>query len=355
MTRLLWFNMVMDAEAPVQGFMTEWVNAVAARCEAVDVITMRQGTLRLAPNVRVYSVGKEQGYSEPRRVIEFYRILSRLLRQHQYDAGFAHMIQHFAILAAPVLRLHGIPLTLWYAHKSTPLSLRVAVQLVDRVVSSSADGFRVPTPKITYIGQGIDTARFHPVERPQQPFTAITVGRVAPVKRLERMITAVQILRQEAPLPPVHLRLVGDAAPKDADYLRQLQQQVHAAGLHAQVQFVGGIPHAAVMQQYQQADVMLNMSATGSMDKAVLEAMACGLPVITANEAYKTLLAPWADHLLTPPDSAEALAERLRHLLLLPPEERRQLGADLRAVVVRDHSLDQLCARLLTVLTQPKR
>jgi glycosyltransferase involved in cell wall biosynthesis len=355
MTRILWFNMVMDAEAPVQGFMTEWVNAVAARCEGVDVITMRQGTLRLAPNVRVYSVGKEKGYSEPRRVFEFYRILARLLRQNRYQAGFAHMIQHFAILAAPVLRVQGIPLTLWYAHKSTPLSLRIAVQLVDRIVSSSADGFRLPTAKVTYIGQGIDTQRFHPVERSQQPFTAISVGRIAPVKRLERMISAVQILRQDAALPPVHLRLVGDASPKDGDYLRQLQQQVQAAALQSQVLFVGGIPHAAVMHEYQQADVMLNMSATGSMDKAVLEAMACGLPAITANEAYKTLLAPWTDHLLTPPDSAEALAERLRHLLLRSVDERRQLGADLRALVVRDHSLDQLCTRLLSVLTQPKR
>jgi len=65
------------------------INALAARCEAVDVITMRAGRLAVAPNVRVYSVGKERGYGEPRRLVEFYRLLFRLLRTQRYDACFA--------------------------------------------------------------------------------------------------------------------------------------------------------------------------------------------------------------------------------------------------------------------------
>ena len=110
--RLLIFNLVTDMDDPVLGFTTTWINALAARCEAVDVITMKMGRLAVASNVRVYSVGKERDYSEPRRAVEFYRILFGLLRQHHYDACFAHMMQLFAVMAAPLLKLHRVPITL---------------------------------------------------------------------------------------------------------------------------------------------------------------------------------------------------------------------------------------------------
>ncbi|MBL8145083.1 MAG: hypothetical protein JNL34_01745, partial [Anaerolineae bacterium] len=70
MTRLLVFNLATDADDPVLGFTTVWVNRLAAHYEAVDVITMRVGRLDVAGNVHVWSVGKERGWSEPRRVGE---------------------------------------------------------------------------------------------------------------------------------------------------------------------------------------------------------------------------------------------------------------------------------------------
>src|SRR4029079_6941240 len=133
---------------------------LAARCEAVDVITMKMGRLAVAPNVQVYSVGKEKGYSEARRFFEFYRILFRLLRQHHYEACFAHMMQLFAVMGSPVLKLYRVPITLWYAHKATGRMLQLAEKLVDHVVTSTAEGFRLPSKKVQIIGQGIDTDHF---------------------------------------------------------------------------------------------------------------------------------------------------------------------------------------------------
>ena len=100
----------------------------------------------------------------------------------------------------------------------------------------------------------------------------------------------------------------------------------------------------------QRAHVMVNMSATGSLDKAVLEAMACGLPVVTANEAFVHLLAPWREQLLTPADDPESLAQRIRALMTLNDDERAGLGSALRALVRREHSMERLVAQLLAVL-----
>src|SRR5690606_4200487 len=110
--RLLWFNLATDADSPTQGFATDWINAVAARCDAIDVLTMRAGRIEVADNVRVFSVGKEKGYGDARRAVEFYRILIRLLREHPYDACFAHIQALFAMMGTPLLKPRRIPITL---------------------------------------------------------------------------------------------------------------------------------------------------------------------------------------------------------------------------------------------------
>src|SRR5215470_18126068 len=97
--RLLLFNLATDAEDPILGFTTRWIAAMARRVEFIHVITMRAGTIEVPENVRVYSVGKEKGYSEARRAMEFYRYLFRVLRGDRIDVCFSHMIPIFTILA----------------------------------------------------------------------------------------------------------------------------------------------------------------------------------------------------------------------------------------------------------------
>jgi glycosyltransferase involved in cell wall biosynthesis len=351
--RLLLFNLMTDADDPVLGFTTVWINALAAHCEAVDVITMQAGRLALADNVRVYSVGKEKGYSEARRAVEFYRILFGLLRQHRYDACFAHMIQVFAVMGAPLLKLAGVPITLWYTHKATGRMLRLAEKLVAHIVTASPQSFGIPSSKVQVIGHGIDTDQFQPApslvtRHSSLPFTILTVSRLSPVKRLETVIAAVETLRQDG-FSHVRLRLVGGVYPRDEAYAEGLRQMVADNDLSAAVEFVGGMTLEAVVREYQQADVVVNMTATGSMDKVALEAMACGIPVITPNEAFQSLLAPWSDLLLVPPEAPEMLALRLKNLILLPPDERHALGAKLRQLVVERHSLKQLSDSLIAI------
>src|SRR5436305_10776011 len=107
--RLLLFNLATDADDPILGFTTRWVWALAKQAEFIHVITMRAGRFDLPGNVRVYSVGKEKGYSEPRRVVEFYKILTRILREDRVDVCFSHMIPLFTVLAGPILKMNGIP------------------------------------------------------------------------------------------------------------------------------------------------------------------------------------------------------------------------------------------------------
>jgi glycosyltransferase involved in cell wall biosynthesis len=349
LARLLVFNLMTDADHPVLGFTTNWLNALAERCDSLDVITMQMGRLAVADNVRVYSVGKERGYSEPRRAIEFYRILARLLAENGYQACFAHMMPLFALMGSPLLRPRRIPITLWYAHKSVTRILRAAEKQVDHVVTASAESFRLSSRKVILIGHGIDTRQFAPLGETQpHPFTFGTIGRIGPTKQTDHIIEAARILIRDG-VTGFGVRIVGGPLPGDEAYAAGLRQSAADFGLMEAITFVGAVSFERVADEYRRIDVMLNLSLTGSIDKAVLEAMACGIPVITANEAFVPLLAAWRDLLLVPHAAPDILAARLRKLMAMPAAERQSLGLALRQIVVEGHSLDRLMDRLVSL------
>ncbi|WP_337288312.1 hypothetical protein [Candidatus Methylomirabilis sp.] len=164
--RLLLFNLATDADDPILGFATLWIAALVKRMERIHVITMRAGRIEVPANVRVYSVGKERGYSEPRRAIEFYRHLLQVLRHDRIDICFSHMVPIFTVLAAPVLKTKGIPIVTWYAHPSLTWTLKLAHHVSDRMVTSVPTAYPHRNDKLVVVGQGIDMELFCPNGRP---------------------------------------------------------------------------------------------------------------------------------------------------------------------------------------------
>lgn len=348
--RLLVFNLATDAEDPILGFTTAWLRALGARVGDIDVVTMRVGRVDLPPNVHVQSVGKERGYGEPRRVVEFYRILVRLLRTHRYDACFAHMMPLFAVLASPLLRARRIRTTLWYAHAATGPMVRAAARTVAVVVTPSPESFRVRTRRdiVRVVGHGIDTKTYPlVVAEPVPPYRLLALGRVAPVKRLELLVRALPSV--EAALgTEVGLRLVG---PVDNAYAEGLMVLARRLGCENRVSIPGPRSYDKIGGVMNGTTVAMNVSATGSVDKAVLEAMACGVPVVVANEAFGFL----PDVCLAEPTASD-VAEKVVAIARMSPAARQSLGQDLRQMVEADHSLERLADLLVgQILVEPCR
>lgn len=347
--RLLLFNLATDADDPILGFTTAWITALAERAAFVDVITMSAGQSDLPGNVSVFSIGKERGYGEPRRGVEFYRILIKLLASRRYDACFAHMAPLFAVMGAPLLKARGVPITLWYVHKSTPLLLRAAEKLVDRIVTASAESFPLPSHKVVITGHGIDTTSFSPQATPRAldgRFRVLAVGRIAPIKRLDVLVEAVRILVHEHGLGNINLRLIGPVDERDLAYAETLWRQAARSGIEEIVEFVGPLSQLSLVEEYRRSDVLVSLTGTGSLDKVVLEAMSCGVPVLTANASFERLAAGLGTNLVVSDDTV-AVALGLKRLQAMGLSEKRVLGQQLRKVVERDHALDRL-ADLLT-------
>lgn len=350
---LLLFNLKTDADDSVLGFTTDWINALAGHCEHITVITMTVGRIAVPPNVEVFSVGKEKGWSESRRAIEFYRLLCQALHDRRFDACFAHMMPLFALMGWPLLKKHRVPITLWYAHRHVSLLLRAATAVVDHVVASSKSGFQIETPKLRIIGQGIDTERFVPARLPDthSGLIILTVGRISSIKRLEVLIQAVALLDAKT-RSSIRVHFVGDPLTEDdKTYLVQLRKETVANGVEGRVVFQPGMPFHCIQQSYRDADIFVNSSDTDSVDKTVLEAMSTGLPIVTSNVALCDVLGPeLSGKWVVPKNDVQIMAERLKLLANMSTAERKALGATLRDIVVQEHSLPSLVTRLLSVL-----
>ena len=346
---LLVFNLATDADDPLLAFTSDWLNTLANHFDHIDVITMRAGRLQLATNITVHSLGKEGGASEALRLFRFYTVLLRCLRRRHYVGCFAHMQPLFASLASPFLRARHIRQVLWYAHGHTPWRLRIAAKVVQRIFTATSESCRIESTILRIVGHGIDTTRFSPAEPQTQAngnFNILAVGRIDPVKRLEILLAAAEQLRAQSSEIRWRLQIVGATSGNHDEYAQHLQNEARSR-LGDCVEFIGACPFSQLAKIYQNADLLWSASGTGSLDKVLLEAMACGLPVITSNAAAGELLAPWADALLITPElppekQAQLFAARTRPWLRSSVQERHQLGPQLRRVVIEEHNLIQL-------------
>ena len=322
--------------------------------EKIYVIALEKRLADLPENIEVYSLGKENGNNGMMRFVKFNRYLAKTVLHKKVDIIFTHMCPEYALLAFPYAKIMGVPVVMWYSHGNVDIRLRLAHLLVDRVVASSRHGFRLQSNKLTIVGQGIDVEQFKPKAsipaHPDGKKTVLSAGRISPVKDYKTLIESVGILINRKRIKGLEFKIAGGAPLRQEDaYLSSLKDMVGKYRLEDHVHFTGPIPHSRIEGYYQSCDLFISASNTGSLDKAVLEAMACGKIVLTSNEAFKEVFDVHADRLMFAKGNAEGLAQQIDSLSKMDEAGRKQLGEQLRDSVVRGHSLDALTDKLVDV------
>jgi glycosyltransferase involved in cell wall biosynthesis len=352
--RMLLFNLATDADDPILGFTTRWIWTLAARVHSMQVVTMRMGRVHVPDNVHVHSVGKELGYSEPRRALEFYKILARILSTDPVNACYAHMMPLFAVMGAPLLKARQIPIVTWYAHPQGSLRVRMAELLSNKMVTGVPESYPYRSTKVVPIGQGVDTELFSPTLEvvPDAPPMILCVGRLSAIKNHPTLLRALSLLRRKSGLPFRAVILGGPAGPEDSAYINSLIESTKELGLEDTVSWLPPVTLAELPAWYRRSTVHANMTPVGSAEKVVLEAMACCRPSLIANEGYRQTAGEYFGRLYCRPDDPEDLAAKLSYWLTLPRTEQATAGDYLRKKVIRDHNLEAVADRLLGIFSE---
>src|SRR5574340_1084834 len=103
--RLLILTQKLDSRDGVLGFTHDWVAEFARQCERVIVVALEVGEYDLPGNVKVLSLGKENGRSKLKYVFNFYKYVWQ--ERKNYDAVLVHMNKEYAVMAGWLWRVMG--------------------------------------------------------------------------------------------------------------------------------------------------------------------------------------------------------------------------------------------------------
>jgi teichuronic acid biosynthesis glycosyltransferase TuaC len=175
----------------------------------------------------------------------------------------------------------------WAARRADAV-ITVCNALRDEVVALG-----VPPERVTSLRNGVDLQLFRPVERRPDPlFTLLTVGHLVPVKAQELIVSALPLL------PGVRLVVAGDGPNRG-----MLEELARRLEVDDRVQFLGAVPQAQLRGHYGNADALVLASSREGWANVLLEAMACGTPVV-ASRVYGT------PEVVAAPEAGVLMAER---------------------------------------------
>ncbi|MGZ9031689.1 MAG: glycosyltransferase [Burkholderiaceae bacterium] len=260
----------------------------------------------------------------------------RLIHEEDVNVIDAHFGYPDGNAARWLARWFGLPMVLTLRGKearqagSSVLRSRVqaAVCAADRVVTVSsalrdvALELGANPANVQTIGNGIDLSKFRPMPRPEArrllglPLDAtvlVTVGTLVERKGFHRVVEAMPTLL--ASNPALHYLVVGGAGP-EGDDSEQLRGLVALMGLQERVHFLGPIAPNALQVPLSAANLFVLPSRYEGWANVLLEAMACGLPVVATDVGGNAqVVAHTGLGRIVPFGDADALADAVREAL----------------------------------------
>lgn len=304
------------------------------------------------PGVELHALHKPYGKGSLASHLDLWRLLRRLRPAilHTYNLG---TIEYAATAWAA-----GVPARVHAEHgrdardpqglnRKHNLLRRLVSPFIDRIVPVSRDlrGWLIdvvglPQRKLVLIDNGVDTERFRPAtarETNRDAFVIGTVGRLQDVKDQATLIKAFALLRAMLPDEELRLVLVGDGPLRP-----QLEAQVRAEGLEAIVEFAG--PRSDVETAMRGFSLFALTSIAEGTPVTLLEAMACGLPVVaTRVGGIPDLVQDGVAGTLVPARDPQALAQAFA-AYVRDPLLARSHGAAGRARIEQKYSMQAMLA-----------
>lgn len=341
--KLLVLTQEVDIGDPVLGFFHRWVEEFAKHCEKVVVVCLSKGKYNFPKNVAVYSLGKEGGRSRLKYLFRFYKYIWQ--ERKNYDAVFVHMNSEYAVLGGMFWKLWAKKILLWNNHARGNLATRLALKIVDKSFYTSLFSFNARNSGVKgcQMPVGIDSEFFRRDGKIEKSANSLLfLGRFSPIKKLDVLIEAAKLVDRER--INFTLNIVGDPSEKDTSYFKEIKTMAGELEKVGRVRFFPSVSNYVTPRIYNENEIFINLTNSGSLDKTIVEAAFCESLVLVSNESLRGAL---PKEMFFEENNIYDLARKIIVLLKKDKTEKENMGRELGHWAVRNHSLTDLVGKIL--------
>jgi glycosyltransferase involved in cell wall biosynthesis len=208
---------------------------------------------------------------------------------------------------------------------------------------SELEAFYGVRRKGVVVGNGVDEARFVPLandETRKLGDYVLHVGRMEYGKGLFDLVRCAKYVCDER--PKVSFVLVGNGP-----LLPSIRREAERMGIKSRIVFAGYLTGRRLIESYQNAGVCIFPSYYEGLPTVILEAMACGIPVVATNiRAHAGVISNGANGFLVPVRSPHNMA-RMISMLLDDEDSRRVVGKAARQTVEENYTWDKVSEKVI--------
>jgi hypothetical protein len=181
------------------------------------------------------------------------------------------------------------------------------IVFVSKALREKANSLGLHGGRSSILYNGVDTDLFQPpiIEPNDGVYTILSVGRLVPVKGVSILLTAFAQLYKQLN-QKARLIVVGEGP-----LLEELNQQAAELTILQAVDFVGAVKHEEIVSYFQHADVFCLPSFSEGSPTVIVEAMACGKPIIASDVGGVSEIVNDESGILVPPGDPERLCQAL--------------------------------------------
>lgn len=185
-------------------------------------------------------------------------------------------------------------------------------------------------------GSGVETDRFTPLAEPSEPMTMAFVGRLLDDKGVRTLVRAHEILMRRG--KPVRLLIAGEPDPANPASIPE--DEIKAWSQRPGIKVLGQV--ADIREVWKAAHIAVLASRREGLPKSLLEAAACGRPIVATDvPGCREIARQHINALLVPPDDAEALADAIERLAS-DENLRRKFGEAGRRLVESEYAAERI-------------
>lgn len=266
----------IDSTHPALGFFVEWIRAFRDHPSVTGLSVVGfDGSGEAIDRVDAHRVQSSSKWTRVRSVWS-------LLKKSDWDVLFIHMTPMWCIACWPIVAMKRKKMVLWYTHGSSSISLHIACILANEVYTATSEAFPIKSSNCFAVGHGIPEV-FGSVHRDEiDGHRYLAVGRLS---RRKRVIETLEFFARIRVIDPHAMLTWVGSGTGDLAYESEIREMIRRLELEDSVRMAGPVLYRETSRLYATHDLLLHLSATGSLDKVAIEALASGCSVFSTNKA----------------------------------------------------------------------